>query len=107
MRVTDLPVAERLLGAACNLSEEDLRRRIAEWRELLRRATTVTPTSAGVTLELAADEPIPAVADLVAREAECCPFYAFTLHVDGPDRRLEVTAGPGGGPAVQALLGLP
>jgi hypothetical protein len=99
--------ALRLIGAACNLSEEDLRRRVAEWRELAGRATAVSPINGGVVLALAADEPIPAVAELVARESECCPFYAFTLRVDGAERRLEIMAGPGGEPAVQGLLGLP
>lgn len=105
--MTELPLAGRLIGAACSLSEEDLRRRIAEWRELVGRATTVTPTAGGAVLDLAAGEPISAVADLVARESECCPFYTFTLQVDGTQRRLEISAGAGGEPAVQALLGLP
>ncbi len=46
------------------------------------------------------------VMDLVVSESECCAFYTFTVSVEGPERRLEINAGPGGGPAVQALLGL-
>jgi hypothetical protein len=47
-----------------------------------------------------------AVADLISRESECCPFYTFTLQVDGASRRLEISAGPGGELAVRGLLGL-
>lgn len=98
---------ERMIGAACNLSEEDLRKRVAEWSELRARSTAVTSIAGGVVVELAADEPIPAVADLVAREADCCPFYTFSIRVDGLTRQLEITAGPTGEPAVEALLGIP
>jgi MerR family transcriptional regulator, copper efflux regulator len=97
---------EWMIGASCNLSEEDLRRRVAQWSELRGRALEVTPITGGISLTLAAHEPISSVADLVSREAECCPFYGFTLHVDGPTRELAITAGPGGDPAVHALLGL-
>jgi hypothetical protein len=97
---------DRLIGAACTLSEEDLRKRVAEWRALRERATAVEDLDGGVALTLAADEPIVPVADLVAREAECCPFYTFDLRIDGPARQLDITAGTGGEPAVRALLGI-
>ena len=102
-----MKAVERMIGAACNLSEEDLRRRVAEWHALRARTISVAPIEDGVSLELAEDEPLAAVADLAARESECCPFYSFALHVEGTTRRLDVTAGPGGEPAVEGLLGLP
>jgi MerR family copper efflux transcriptional regulator len=95
-----------MIGASCNLSEEDLRRRVAEWSQLRGRALEVTPITGGVKLTLAVQEPIDSVADLISREADCCPFYGFTLRIDGPTRDLAITAGPGGDPAVHALLGL-
>lgn len=98
---------ERMIGAACTLSEEDLRRRVAEWHALRARTVSVERIEGGVSLELAGDEPLAAVADLAARESECCPFYAFALRVEGTSRRLDVSAGPGGEPAVEGLLGLP
>ena len=98
---------ERMIGAACTLAEEDLRRRVAEWHALRARTISVTPIEGGVSLELAADEPLAAVADLAARESECCRFYSFVIRVEGFARRLEVSAGPGGEPAVEGLLGLP
>ena len=98
---------ERMIGAACTLSEQDLRRRVAEWHALRARTVSVERIEGGASLELAADEPLAAVADLAARESECCPFYSFALRVEGTARRLEVSAGPGGEPAVEGLLGLP
>lgn len=95
-----------MIGAACNLSEEDLRRRVAEWAALRARAASVTPIEGGVVLQLAPHEPIASVADLVTRESECCPFYGFTLWIEGQSRQLAITAGPGGDPAVEALLGI-
>jgi hypothetical protein len=97
---------DRLIGASCTLSEEDLRTRIAEWRALRERATAIDELDGGVGLTLAAEEPIVGVADLVARESDCCPFYTFELRVDGPARQLDITAGTGGEPAVRALLGM-
>ena len=57
-------------------------------------------------LVLSADEPLEAVAGLVARESECCGFYRFSLHVAGGTRELEIDAGPGGTEAVEALLSI-
>jgi hypothetical protein len=104
--MTEASPTNLLIGAACNLSEEDLRRRVAEWRALRDRATSVTPIEGGVVLQLPANEPISDVADLAGREIECCPFYSFALHVDGTGRRLHITAGPGGERAIDGLLGL-
>lgn len=99
-------VSERLIGAACTLDATQLRERLREWRELRDRATSVEPITGGARVSFSADEPIGAVADLVALESECCAFYTFTLRVDGPTRQLEINAGAGGEPAVRALLGL-
>ncbi len=101
-----LMINERLLGACCTLDAPQLRTRLAAWRELRDRAQAVEPSPDGARLVLPAEEPMHRVMDLVVSEAECCPFYTFTILVEGPDRRLEISAGPGGGPAVQALLGL-
>lgn len=102
-----LPMAsERLIGAACTLDAAELPARLAEWRNLRDRATAIEPIVGGARLAFNAGERIAAVADLVARESECCAFYTFTLRVDGPTRQLDISAGAGGEPAVRALLGL-
>ena len=104
---TALPIApERLIGAACTLNSEEVRDRLKEWRALRDRAASVEPIAGGVRLSLATDEPVGPVAHLVAKESECCSFYTFTLTIDGPTRRLGISAGPGGEPAVRALIGL-
>ena len=97
---------ERMMAAACNLSEADLRLRVAEWHALRSRTTSYSRIEGGVSLELAPGEPLAAVADLASRESDCCPFYSFALRVEGNVRRLEISAGPGGEPAVEGLLGL-
>ena len=103
----DLPLfREQLIGAACTLDAPQLRARLGAWRDLRDRARAAESVSDGVRLVLATDEPMAAVMDLVVSESECCAFYTFTVSVEGPERRLEICAGPGGGPAVQALLGL-
>ena len=81
-----------------------MKERIAEWVALRDRCSEIRQTPDGTALTLSADEPLDAVASLVARESECCGFYRFSLHVAGGTRELEIDAGPGGHPAVAALL---
>jgi len=103
----ELPTApERLIGAACTLDSESLRERLAEWRHLRDRSTAIEPLAGGARITLDAAESVADVADLVARESECCAFYTFTLRIDGPARHLDISAGPGGEPAVLALIGV-
>lgn len=98
--------SERMIGAACTLDAARLRERLRDWRELRDRATHIESVPGGIRLAFSANEPMGAVAELAAAESECCAFYTFTLQVDGPTRQLEISAGAGGEPAVQALLGL-
>lgn len=103
---TELPMAsERMIGAACTLGTAELRQRLADWRAVRDRATQLEPIPGGVRLTFAADDPIEPLARLAALESECCAFYTFILRVDGPARQLEISAGVGGEPAVQGLLG--
>ena len=103
----ELPLySEALIGASCTLDAPQLRARLGAWRDLRGRALAVESVPDGIRLVLAADEPLGPIMDLVVNESDCCPFYMFTVSVEGPDRRLDVSAGPGGGPAVDALLGL-
>jgi hypothetical protein len=95
-----------VIGASCTLDDADIPARIAEWASLRDRAIDVRPISGGIALRFTEDEPMHAVADLVARESACCAFYRFTLRVEGEARELEINAGEGRDAAVQALLGL-
>ena len=95
-----------VLKASCLLDGQEMRLRLAEWRALRERCAWIRRTDDGAVLSLAATEPLPAVLDLMDRESECCGFYRFTVRVTGDARELEVDAGPGGFPAVAALLSL-
>jgi len=97
---------ERLIGAACTLNSDELRERLIEWRGLRDRATSIEPLGGGARLSFATNEPVGPIADLVSRESECCSFYTFTLRLDGPTRQLDISAGPGGEPAVRTLIGV-
>ena len=97
---------EGLIGACCTLGTDELRQRLTEWRGLRDRAESIDRMDEGVRIGLAPEEVVEAIARLVALESACCPFYRFTLEVAGSARRLTIDAGPGGGAAVAALLGL-
>jgi hypothetical protein len=70
-----------------------------------KRSSSTRPIPGGLALTLPPDVPTADVAELVAREAECCPFYTFDLRVDGSHRELLISAGEGRAAAVEALLG--
>ncbi len=103
----DLPMApDAAIGACCSLESADLPQRLAEWKIVRDHASLVETVPGGIRLRFEADEPMASIADLVAREAECCGFYRFGLTIEGSTRQLEVTTGPGGEPAIRALLAL-
>jgi hypothetical protein len=97
---------DRLLGAACTLDAAEMPARLREWAALRDRSTGIRQTPGGVVMSLSDSEPVDQVADLAARESECCAFYTFVLRVEGRTRELEVSAGAGREIAVQTLLGI-
>jgi hypothetical protein len=99
--------ADPMVGAACSLGAEDLRERLAAWHGLTDTALAIEAADDAIRLTFSVDQPMTEVARLVALESGCCPFYRFTIRVAGANRALEVDAGPGGMPAVRALLGIP
>lgn len=98
--------SERLIGAACTFGTNEMRERLRAWRDVRDGALSIEPIRGGAKLALGPDQPIGAIAELMSLESECCPFYTFTLQVDGPMRQLEITAGAISELAVMALLGL-
>jgi hypothetical protein len=106
IQLTDIGIEDRLQGACCTLDAAEMPARLKEWSDLRDRSLATRPIEGGVSIELATFEPMSQVADLIARESECCAFYTFTLRVDGQGRELRISAGTGREIAVQALLGM-
>ena len=102
----DAHTGEPFSPAACTLVPGAMKERLGEWLALRKRSTNLRRTPEGAVLTLASDEHLDAVYELMAREAECCSFYHFSLAVSGPVRELEIDAGPNGHLAVEALLSM-
>ena len=67
---------------ACTLSADERVDRGGEWTRMLTRATARTLTDARAELTFPRDPALASeLADLVAREVECCEFFTFTLTV--------------------------
>lgn len=80
----------RSAPVACSLTGEGMPERIKQWRAALDGAARVEIPD-GLRLTLPADRII-ALAGLAAVEQECCQFFDFRFHLDGPDVYLEVRA---------------
>ncbi|GAB2622560.1 hypothetical protein GCM10027168_63150 [Streptomyces capparidis] len=95
--------AERWRSApvACSLSGDLLGERTEQWRRLIDGAER-RETDEGLRLTLPADR-AGAIAALAAAEQQCCPFFDFRLHLDGPVLHLQVQA-PSEGAALLAEL---
>lgn len=75
---------------ACTLGADDMIARVAAWHEALDGARGVAiPEGVRLTLPVSRTR---AVASLAAAEQDCCPFFDFRLHLDGPELHMEVRA---------------
>jgi hypothetical protein len=73
--VTKIPIA-------CTLAADERVDRGGEWARMLTRATDRTLTDARAELTFPRDPALASeLADLVAREVDCCGFFTFTLTV--------------------------
>lgn len=97
--------AERWRSApvACSLGGDGLRERTARWREAVAGAARAAVPE-GLRLTLPVDR-VTRIAELAAAEQECCPFFDFRLHLDGPHLHLEVRAPADGGALLTDLFG--
>ncbi|MFD3815997.1 MerR family transcriptional regulator [Streptomyces rubiginosohelvolus] len=93
----------RSAPVACSLGGDGLRERTARWREAVAGATRAAVPE-GLRLTLPVDR-VTRVAELTAAEQECCPFFDFRLHLDGPHLHLEVRAPADGGALLTDLFG--
>jgi hypothetical protein len=90
---------------ACSLSAGELADRGRWLGRLARRARTVEPDRAGVTVRFAADDGVEAeLRELAVAEAECCPF--LTIEVRAGDAELELRVGgpPEARPIIDAMF---
>jgi hypothetical protein len=86
---------------ACTLDSGDQVTRRDEWIAMLARATARD----GNRLTFARSEAVE-LADLIAREADCCAFFTFRMTVSHDDLVLEVDAPPEAEELVTALVSL-
>ncbi|GHE39806.1 MerR family transcriptional regulator [Streptomyces cellulosae] len=79
----------RTAPVACSLTGDGLAERAGQWQRVLGGASR-EEFEGGVRLVLPAGRA--GVIAALAAEQECCPFFDFRLHLDGPVLRLEVRA---------------
>jgi DNA-binding transcriptional MerR regulator len=92
----------RTAPVACTLAGDGMDERAAQWHAALQGAShTAIPD--GLRLTMPADRAA-TVAALAAAEQQCCAFFDFRLHLDGPDLHLEVRAPEAGGELLTALF---
>jgi len=81
--------------------------RVAQWQDVIDRATGREPADAGVTLTFGLDPDVAAeLARLGAAEHACCLFFTFTLSIGGHGMRFTVTAPPEARHVVAAMFGV-
>lgn len=89
---------------ACSLSGGDQADRVGQWQSLLAQAHGREPVEDGVRFDLPATLAGPA-AELAAAEQRCCPFFGFTLRLEGGGLKLEIRAPGEAWPLVREVFG--
>lgn len=90
---------------ACSLGTADVGQRVDDWSEVLRGVVRREPMAGGVRLVFDGVGRLTAVSELAAAEHECCPFFSFTVTVDGRGLGLEVRAPADGQDILTAVFG--
>ncbi|WP_258566105.1 MerR family DNA-binding protein [Streptomyces parvulus] len=93
----------RTAPVACSLTDDGLQERTAQWREAVDGAVR-TSVADGLRLTLPVDRAA-RVAELAVAEQQCCQFFDFRFHLDGPRLHLEVRAPAGGAELLADLFG--
>ena len=89
----------------CSLDAVDVQARIDDWRAVSIGATR-EPITGGVRLLFGPGAPLGEISRLAVAEHACCPFFAFTITVDGRGVALEVTAPADGRSVLDAVFGV-
>lgn len=80
---------------ACSLTADEAPDRVDAWRSTLESALTRETTAAGFRLGFPRDPAIASrLADLAAREVDCCAFFTFTVTFTHDALQLDVAAPP-------------
>jgi DNA-binding transcriptional MerR regulator len=91
---------------ACTLDASDVPERLRAWTEVLDRVEEREPTADGVCLRFPRDPALLGLlAELAAREVECCSFFTFSLTFDANGASLAVGAPTEARPLVTAFFG--
>lgn len=93
----------RTAPVACTLTGDGMRERAEQWHLVLDGAQRAAIPE-GIRLTVPAERAA-AVAGLAADEQQCCPFFDFRLHLDGPELHLEVRTAEVGAQLLADLFG--
>jgi DNA-binding transcriptional MerR regulator len=89
----------------CTLTGTDQPARFREWREVIAGSVR-TPSADGMSLAFAPDPQLAGrLAELAAREQQCCSFLGFRLALTADALILEVRAAPDAQDVVRSLFG--
>ena len=78
---------------ACTLTADQAPDRVAEWRSALSGAQARERTPGGYRLRFPKDAAFASrLADLAAREVDCCAFFTFTVTLTNAELVLDVIA---------------
>ena len=91
---------------ACSLAGSDVQARIGEWQALLAEVDHREAITDGLRLVFTQPAPLGEITRLAAIEHDCCPFFGFTVTIDGRGIALEVTAPPDGHVVLASVFGV-
>ena len=99
--MNDVPIA-------CTLNADEVALRLAEWEAVLSTVVeSIDYQESGATLTLLrGSEPLLTITDLAEREKACCPFFLFSIELDGVEARLQIDIPAGAEAILTGLLAL-
>ena len=92
----------------CTLTADAALGRVAEWKAFLStmvQRIEMSTNQATLTL-LGGRDVLLMVTDLAEREKACCPFFQFSIELDGVEARLHIEVPNEAGPILTDLLAL-
>jgi DNA-binding transcriptional MerR regulator len=92
---------------ACSLDADSMSERLEEWGRLASNITARDDTADGVRLRFGPGVSAAEVAELAAREQQCCSFLRFSVGIAGGEVSLDISAPVGARDVIDALLPVP